>query len=183
MSAQTECPDGCLALESVWFMLCLLELERSHALRHKPALHSFILGVVDRDQVFPRTHLVMGCSLIFGKDLFVLKGSIGCITGLIQWLVASGSLRNTMSHFVHSRIYIMSIIRSYCKTCIPWMQLKMLWIIVPAKCVNVHIMCNQTADCKNKNQSATSKLELSASSCHFCVQYASENKWICHVKC
>ncbi|XP_016133254.1 ephrin type-A receptor 3-like [Sinocyclocheilus grahami] len=50
MSAQTECPDGCLALEIVWCMLCLLELERSHALRHKPALHSFILGVVDRNQ-------------------------------------------------------------------------------------------------------------------------------------
>jgi len=70
MSAQTECQDGCLALEIVWFMLCLLELEWSHALTHKPALSLFILGVVDRDQVFPRTHLVLGCSLIFGKYFF-----------------------------------------------------------------------------------------------------------------
>ncbi len=106
MSAQTESPDGCLALEIEWCMLCLLELERSHALRHKPALHSFILGVVDRDQVFPRSHLVMGCALIFGRDLFILKCCFDCFN---DWsLVADFSEEYHLS-FCPFSIYMISL--------------------------------------------------------------------------
>lgn len=81
---------------------------RSHTQTCSALLHS---GRGGQGPSLSQNTLVTGCSLIFGKDLLVLKGCFGCKADLIQWLI---SLRN-----INGLLTILGLnfqfIRSYCK--------------------------------------------------------------------